>query len=463
MANYYVNSSSTGTGDGTTTATTGVNAAFKTIAEVNAATFAAGDSILFNRGQTWREQLVPDSGSVSGHITYGAYGLGNKPLLLGSVTKNLTGDWTDQTGNLWKTATNSFLIDVGNLIFNNEASCGIKQMSATPTLDTQGDFWYDFDNNSITMYSVGNPATFYTNIECALRQNAVELGNGQDYVILDGLDIRYAGSHAVGCIHNDNIIIRNNHISFIGGGDAGNNYSYRYGNGIEFAEGATNCLAEKNVIDNCFDTTTTSQGGGANHIASNVIFRNNICSNSEMLFEYWQKGTGANVDSVYFENNTCINAGSGWGHNQRPDSQGRSLALYASEITPTNIYVRNNIFYGSTDYVVFIQDATAMAGVTVDYNCYYPTSGNIFEWDWSSYTFTNYKIATSQDAHSISADPLFISTSDFHLQSGSPAINAGVTIATVTDDYDGVSRTNNTYDIGAYEMADIKFFIGVSP
>ena len=35
---------------------------------------------------------------------------------------------------------------------------------------------------------------------------------------------------------------------------------------------------------------------------------------------------------------------------------------------------------------------------------------------------------------------------------GSPAINAGVTLSTVTTDFDGVSRPQGgVYDIGAYE------------
>jgi len=41
---------------------------------------------------------------------------------------------------------------------------------------------------------------------------------------------------------------------------------------------------------------------------------------------------------------------------------------------------------------------------------------------------------------------------DFHLQSSSPAINAGLAFSEVTTDYDGVSRPQGSaYDIGAYE------------
>src|SRR5581483_2122480 len=54
-----------------------------------------------------------------------------------------------------------------------------------------------------------------------------------------------------------------------------------------------------------------------------------------------------------------------------------------------------------------------------------------------------------------STDPLFISTStpDFHISSGSPAIDAGTTISSASTDFDGTSRAQGTtYDIGAYEF-----------
>jgi chitodextrinase len=54
----------------------------------------------------------------------------------------------------------------------------------------------------------------------------------------------------------------------------------------------------------------------------------------------------------------------------------------------------------------------------------------------------------------LTTDPKFVnaSTNDFHLQSTSPAINAGATIASVTTDKDGVTRPQGSaYDIGAYE------------
>lgn len=80
---YYVNSAADAGGDGTTTALTGAHCAFKTVAQVNAGSFAAGDSVLFNRGDSWVEQLtVPSSGSAGGgYITFGAYGTGANPVI----------------------------------------------------------------------------------------------------------------------------------------------------------------------------------------------------------------------------------------------------------------------------------------------------------------------------------------------------------------------------------------------
>jgi hypothetical protein len=59
----------------------------------------------------------------------------------------------------------------------------------------------------------------------------------------------------------------------------------------------------------------------------------------------------------------------------------------------------------------------------------------------------------SQTTANVNADPMFVTAgSDFHLQSSSPAIDAGVTISSLILDIAGVSRPQGAgYDIGAYE------------
>ena len=82
-ATYYVDSTSTG-GNGTTTATSGANAAFQTIAAAMAA--LTGDqhdnSLLLKCGQKWRETAILAASGTSGHpFTIGSYGSGYRPIL----------------------------------------------------------------------------------------------------------------------------------------------------------------------------------------------------------------------------------------------------------------------------------------------------------------------------------------------------------------------------------------------
>src|SRR3990172_8305754 len=65
--------------------TGGSDSYYVTIADVNLKSFSAGDSILFKKGETWREQLtVPSSGSSGSPITFGASGSGANPIISGS-------------------------------------------------------------------------------------------------------------------------------------------------------------------------------------------------------------------------------------------------------------------------------------------------------------------------------------------------------------------------------------------
>ena len=76
--------------------------AWKTINKVNISTFAAGDSILFNKGNTWRETLtVPSSGSAGNVITFGAYGTGINPIISGA---NVITGWSFVSGTTYSKA-----------------------------------------------------------------------------------------------------------------------------------------------------------------------------------------------------------------------------------------------------------------------------------------------------------------------------------------------------------------------
>jgi hypothetical protein len=85
---YYVAADGADTNNGTSTGTP-----WQTIAKVNASTFVAGDSVLFNRGDVWygTSLVAPSSGSSGSPITFGAYGSGANPIVKGSTLLTTTG------------------------------------------------------------------------------------------------------------------------------------------------------------------------------------------------------------------------------------------------------------------------------------------------------------------------------------------------------------------------------------
>lgn len=53
---------------------------WKTISKVNTSLFQPGDNVLFNSGQSWREQLIAPSSGISGNpVTFRSYGTGAHP------------------------------------------------------------------------------------------------------------------------------------------------------------------------------------------------------------------------------------------------------------------------------------------------------------------------------------------------------------------------------------------------
>jgi hypothetical protein len=145
---------------------------WKTISKVNSSSFSADDSVLFARGGTWRERLNISSSGTSGHpITFGAYGTGNKPRILGSDNLSNTSDWTVSTANIWHTTT-TLSNNVGILVFNNEASMGVKKGSLNQ-LTSQGYFYYDSISGYLYLYSSSNPGTYYSSIEAGKTQSTI--------------------------------------------------------------------------------------------------------------------------------------------------------------------------------------------------------------------------------------------------------------------------------------------------
>jgi len=107
--------------------------------------------------------------------------------------------------------------DVGNIIFNDEAMCGLKVWEPQE-LDTQGEYWYDEARHVVKLFSTSCPATFYSNIECAIRDHIIDQSNCH-HVLYEGLALKYGAAHGVGGGNVHHVTVRDCDFGYIGGGD----------------------------------------------------------------------------------------------------------------------------------------------------------------------------------------------------------------------------------------------------
>lgn len=419
-ATYYISASGKDSNDGLSP-----RSAWQSLDRVNSAKLKPGDSVLFRRGDVWHGQLRPISGDATGPVTYGAYGRGAKPRIYGSVQRNAESDWHNTGGNIWE--TEGIPVDVGNIIFDDEKAVGVK-VWALKDVDGPRKFYYDRDKSTLALYCEENPAKRYSSIECALKKFIIDQSN-RSWVTYTDLDLRYGGAHGIGGWNTSHITVRNCDLSYIGGSfhqmsSAGR--PVRYGNGIEFWIGAQDNLVEGCRLWEIYDAALTNQGSDTNTQA-NITYRNNIIWNCEYSFEYWNRPESSITRNIVFENNTCVNAGHGWGHAQRPDPRGRHLMFYQNPAKTSSFFIRNNIFYqASLDTESCIELGNDWASALIlDHNCYYQPSGTMVRWLSDRFTmeqFADYQSRTGKDAGSITADPRFadLAGHDFRPAAGSP-------------------------------------------
>ena len=101
-----------------------------------------------------------------------------------------------------------------------------------------------------------------------------------------------------------------------------------------------------------------------------------------------------------------------------------------------------------------------MTNNVMDYNLFFGSGGAGGVWQWKNVTYTtfaSYRSASGNDAHGLNGlDPLFVSavTPNLHLQTTSPAINAGQTLpVSGSTDIDNQTRIQGaSIDIGADEV-----------
>jgi hypothetical protein len=161
--------------------------AWQTIAHVNAHKFNPGDSILFQSGGTWREQLtVASSGSSGNPITFGAYGSGNAPVINGA---------NPQTG--WAANVKANVYDVPIAAQPNQVFLsGVRATQGISIAALTQNQWY-YSGGLLYFYEgAGNPDRVKDVITASQQLHNIDV-NGQSYLTIQGLNLQNANGDAI--------------------------------------------------------------------------------------------------------------------------------------------------------------------------------------------------------------------------------------------------------------------------
>ncbi len=307
--------------------------------------------------------------------------------------------------------------DVGNIIFDGGARWGVKRWSVAE-LRNEYEFWYDPLTRSVTLVCGEHPARRHREIELALCRHIIEQG-GRAWVTYEDLALAYGAAHGIGGGSTRGITVRRCDISWMGGGlqhwrEDGR--PVRYGNGIEFWANAEDCLVEECRLWEIYDAALTNQGLGTNR-QRNIVWRRNVVWNSEYSFEYWNRGEASLTENIRFEYNTCVDAGRGWGHSQRPDPNGRHLMFFHNSAQTTNFVIRRNIFARSVDSLVRLHGRDWTAALTMDENLWFQPAGEGLWWGDERVPadrMAEFLRAKGFDMNSVFEDPRFVDEAPGH-------------------------------------------------
>jgi hypothetical protein len=499
LSTYYVSSSGNDSKSGTST-----TSAWKTISRVNKQTLKSGDKVLFQGGKSFSGALIVNSNE--GGVTFSTYGSGRATINSGGSSGLKVSNTTASVYNLifngskggnsgiyfGITASGKHLsnVTIDNVEVKNYGHDGIE-------FDINGRGGSYVNNVKIEDTSVHHNG--YSGIEATSMQHNINknwlvqrvkayenvgstsskkvTGSGIYVADVDGMTIQYclaynngkngsapvgiwtAGSNRVTIQYNESYNNKT-HTGTDGGGfdldwDTHNSvmqYNYSHGND---GPGYLLCPATNAGKNNVIRYNVSENDGRKNGVGGIQLY--------------------GNVEAAKIYNNVVYMS------NANGSSAFRAHDLGAAGKVPTNVEVRNNIFYttAAAKLINLTSGVATKGSIKFSGNAYYATSGFKIQWGTNGYTSLNaWRSGKGQEklngvSTGYQGDPMLTNAghggtignasnlknlSAYKLKTISPLINRGVahpgTLSSVvkTDFFGGSAIMGGKYDIGVDEV-----------
>ncbi len=374
---YYLSENGNDLNNGLTPET-----AIKTFDRLAELSLSEGDAILLKRGDTFR--LNDMFWIKADNIKIGAYGEGEKPLLLGSVRDYADSSIWEKTefDNIWVTYCPKSVKRAGGMFFNGDECYGDWKFTLD-RLYENGDFYNDNDNEKLYLYfENGNPGEYFESIEISTTNAAIRASYISG-LYAENINFKY---FTVGAFHLgevSNITVTNCVVGWCGGAffsyNKDTDYVSRYGNSFQV------WYTAKNIdVNNCwfyeqFDAALTFQGFGAQPADfSNIVFRDNLIEKCSMNIEFWVGKAGkdrhiSTIDNILYKGNIIRFSGYGWAGRQREKLENQASLLgwnYHYESMKSFI-ISDNILDCADSHMIYTEGPDKQPGLSVFNNTYY--------------------------------------------------------------------------------------------
>ena len=410
-ANWYVDNTVSRSGDGASWAS-----AWRNFSDIVWGSISPGDTLYISGGktsQTYFETLMIGA-SGSRHrpitITKGVDAGHNGTVILDE--QNVRSNGIYSYGQNWLTIENLNVRNVGNagiviksasagvVVQNNSVYSGIGKGSGA---NARG---YDVRNSSgVTIlensYSTPPSTTSQTDGIWSSGNNGVIFEDNT--IVISNADTT-GHSDGIQSYQDNNITIRRNYVAQLNGG--------KHNHGMWLSNTVT---------------------GGTVQIYNNIVF---MPMHDATAVAHWNQNYPIYSGRAIIYNNTIYGGNPGILLQDTPLSEAKNNIIWTNSADRTwgaaCWYLRGDI----------------PASSTIDYNLSWAPNGIIAKINDVSQSWEQWQ-AAGRDAHGLNADPQFydISSQDFRLKKGSPAINSGVNIDGLNSD-----DTGSAPDIGAHGL-----------